>query len=76
MDLVSGKGKHINAEGGKIDVDITDSLYSIGEHKRTLFMGDLCYLLDRLDGSDLVVSIHYRNDRGTLGNRITKGIER
>ena len=49
---------------------MTYSLYSVGVEKNALFVTELADLGDRLDRADLVVSIHYSNKSGFVGDSL------
>ena len=76
VKLVTGKSEHINAELVEIDINVTDSLYRVGKHKRATLVGDLGYFSDGLDCAYFVISVHNRYYRGLLcycGAKIVNG---
>ncbi len=61
---MSAGAEHINVALIYIDRDLSESLYCICMEQDAMFMCDLTDFLDWLDGSDLIVCKHNRDQDG------------
>src|SRR5262249_29069758 len=58
IGLVAGNRQKIDAELIHLDRNLADGLGGVGVKQHGAFMGDAGAILNRLDGSDLVVGVH------------------
>ena len=66
MKFVAGKGEHIHPQRLYIHQDMADSLYRVGMEPRPMRMRNGRQLRNGLDGTDLVIRQHDRDQRGIL----------
>ncbi len=75
-DLVAGERERVDAGGREVDGDGTDGLHGVGVHRDAVLGGDRDDLLDRLEGADLVVGPHHRDQRDRRGVPLHGGPQR
>ncbi len=62
-DLVAGEGERVDAGRGEVDRHRPDRLHGVGVHRDAVLGGERDDLVDRLQGADLVVGPHHRDQR-------------
>ena len=66
MELVGGRRKHVNIVLFHIDAHMADGLHGIRMKRDPASAADGADLLYGLNGADLVIGIHYRNQTGVV----------
>ena len=72
-ELVAGDGQQIDAERRDVERQLAGRLHGVGVEQRAARVGDGGELGDRLDGADLVVGVHHRDQRGAIGDQRRPG---
>ena len=62
VNLMGRDRQQVDAELVNVDLDLAERLDRVGMDKDTLVMGDPDDVLDGLNGPDLVVGVHDRNE--------------
>ena len=75
-ELVAGDGQQIDAERRDVERQLAGRLHGVGVEQRPAGVGDGGERGDRLDGADLVVGEHHRDQRGAIGDQGGQGIGR
>ena len=75
-DLVAGEGQRVDAGGGEVDRHGADRLDGVGVDRDAVLGGERDDLLDRLQGADLVVGPHHRDQRDRAGLALDGGAQR
>ena len=73
---MAGDGQQIDAERRDVDRQLAGGLHGVGVEQRAARVGDGGELGDRLDGADLVVGEHHRDQRGAIGDQGGQGVGR
>ena len=73
---MGGHREQVDAEGPHVDGYLADRLHRVGVHQRAALVGDGGNLGNRLDGPDLVVCVHDRDERGVVGHRLPDPVGR
>ena len=76
VELVGRQREQIDAERPHVDRNLADRLHGVGVHQRAALVGDGGDLGDRLNGADLVVRVHHRDERGVVGHRLADPVGR
>ena len=74
VELVRRQRQQIDAERLDVDRDLAHRLHGVGVHERAVLVCDRGQFRDRLDGADLVVRVHHRDQRRVLGHRLAQAI--
>ncbi|OPZ59587.1 MAG: hypothetical protein BWY87_00927 [Deltaproteobacteria bacterium ADurb.Bin510] len=69
VDLVSRDGQEVDIQVAHVDRNLAETLDRVGVEQRALGMRQLGHGLDVLDGADLVVGHHDRDQGGLVGER-------
>ncbi len=75
-ELVAGERERVDAGGGEVDRHVTDRLHGVGVDGDAVLGGDRDHLVDRLEGADLVVGPHDRDQRHRRGVALDRGPQR
>ena len=68
VEFVRRQGEQIDAERAHVDRNFARRLHGVGVHQRATFVGDRRDIGDRLNGSDFVIGVHHRDERGVVGD--------
>src|SRR5262249_14309055 len=72
IGLVAGDRQQVDAELIHVGRNLADGLGGVGMKQHAALMGDAGAILDRLDGSDLVVGVHDADEDRARRNRSAK----
>ena len=70
MELVGGKGEHINFLLSHVHLDVTHSLDGIGVEQNALFPAHSANFRNGLNRADFIVGEHYSHQAGVIPNGI------
>ena len=65
---MAGDRQQVDAERRDVERQLAGRLHGVGVEQRAAGVGDGGELGDRLDGADLVVGVHHRDQRGAVGD--------
>ena len=72
VELVTRDRQQVDAERAHVDRNLAGALHRVGVKQRAALVRDRGELRDRLDGADLVVGVHHRDERGVVGDRLAQ----
>ena len=73
VELVAGDGEKIDAKSVDVERNFSGGLHGVGVEKDIVLRGDLSDLLERLNGAEFIVGVHYGDERSLWANRVADG---